>query len=375
MQDRPEIFPLHRLSFDQLTIGYLFEAKGLSTILQSDHSQKLINRLYDYDAYLKSIKYDNSIKQLSSYLSNSDRVIYSTENKLPFFTESLYTSHLCACCELFNGISFTEKELNISNISYTINTLLLQKHSIRAESIDRLSSPLHSLDAVRTIQILRSLSLVTVRTSEIRQISLGAGPANKDIYSIHALPRLKKRLNAKNENTYDFKMIPQLAKNIVISDNDPQRLGLYKTLNHDKKQHITALNIDAYSALAKLAELNDTHNIGTRNFIVALRIDHRMLPDIPQLFKLITISMDQSADLIVTIGIGHTIDEFKGRIEKINEIFEFLKTIKLKPTLIKLHNDGTLEQQRNSNSFSLSSITTYQILHCKLKYKILKKII
>ena len=168
-------------------------------------------------------------------------------------------------------------------------------------------------------------------------------------------------------------MIPHSAKNIVVSDNDPQRRELYLSLNKVKNQNIIGLNIDAYDALTKLPELEKLHNIGSRNLIVALRIDHRMFPDIYRLFKLISLSMDQSADLIITMGSGHTLDEFEGRINKIKEIFEYLKTLKLEPTLIKLHNEGTLEQQRSSNSFSLATITTYQILHCKLKKKILQK--
>ena len=107
-------------------------------------------------------------------------------------------------------------------------------------------------------------------------------------------------------------MIPQVAKNIVISDNDPQRYELYQLLNNEKNRDITALNIDAYAALAKLAEYVNSHKTDPRNLIIALRIDHRMLPDIPQLFRLIYLSMDQSADLIITIGSGHTIDDFKG---------------------------------------------------------------
>ena len=83
--------------------------------------------------------------------------------------------------------------------------------------------------------------------------------------------------------------------------------------------------------------------------------------------------MDQSADLIVTMGSGHTLEDFEGRINKLKEIFDFLFKLKLNPTLIKLHGEGTTEQQRNSNSFSTRSITTYQILHCKLKKKILQK--
>ena len=85
--------------------------------------------------------------------------------------------------------------------------------------------------------------------------------------------------------------------------------------------------------------------------------------------------MDQTADLVITMGSGFTVEDFQGRVDKIQEIFDYLNKLKLEPVLIKLHDQGDINRQRATNKFSKASLTTYQILHCKLKKKILSKTI
>ena len=367
-----EIFPVYHLSLDKLIHAYLNEAYGLSKIIESSQSSTLFARHRDYETFLNAIKYNKLVKDFNSHLIRKGGIIFSSDEH-PLLKDALHSSHLSACCDLFNSHSYTKFQLESTNFSYLIKNWL-SHYDGNEVMITKLSTPLHALDAVRTIQILRLISLVTIHTPNIRQISFGAGPADKDITSIHSLPKITiTGSTIPEESEILFEMIPVMAKSIVVSDNDPQRKDLYNKLSNADNSNINALNIDTYEALAEISDLNKQNRIESRNFFVALRIDHRMLPDIPLFFKLVSNCMDQSADLIVTMGSGHTIEDFEGRINKLNEIFEFLLKHKLKPTLIKLHGEGTTEQQRNSNSFSTQSITTYQILHCKLKKKILQK--
>ena len=367
-----EIFLSYNLSLDELINAYLSEAFGVSKIIDSPRFSGLLEQHIDYDAYLSINRNSNASRDFSSYLRKKGGIIY-TNDKNPFFMNALHSSHLSACCELFNGHSYTKQQLETSNFSYIIKNWLSTYKNNEA-MLAKLGSPLHTLDAVRTIQILRTLSLVTIRTPNIQQISIGAGPANKDITSIHSLPKITYS-NAKNTDDSEllFEMVPVKAGNIIVSDNDPQRKILYNKLSNTDNSNVIALNIDTYEALEESSTLVKNDKIEPINFIVALRIDHRMLPDIQLFFKLISKCMDQSADLIITMGSGHNIDDFKGRVNKLNEIFDFLFKLKLKPSLIKLHGEGSLEQQRSSCGFSTSSITTFQILHCKLKKKILQK--
>lgn len=368
-----EIFQSSNITFDELVTAYQNEATGLSKIVNSPPLSKFLERHQDYDNYLAMRKNKVPAGKFNLYLRKKGGIICSDDGHR-YLKDAFYSSHLSACCELFNGLNIPRTELQANNISNHI-TDILRKYEQNPSMVEKLSGRLHELDAVRTIQILRSLSLVNIRTSDIRQISFGAGTATKDIVSIHSSPNITQvSSGTSKEPALLFKMIPQRANNIIVSDNDPQRKDLYTQISDKKDSNVIALNIDTYETLEILPSLIKNHEIGSRNFVVALRIDHRMLPNIELFFQKIYENMDDTADLIITMGSGHDISDFEGRVNKMSEIFKFLSNLKLKPTLIKLHGGGTLQEQQDSNSFSLSPITTFQILHCKLKIKMLKKL-
>ena len=366
-----EIFPSYSLSYDELLKDYLIEIKGLAFIYSSDVYIKLINRHEDYQSYLKENKNSRENTKYISDVKKKGGVIWASD-KSPALFDALCSSHLSALCELVNEGRFNENELDFSSLENTVS-LQLSQYKNNEEIMNQIADSLDLVDGVRTIQILRALSLVTINTSNIRQISIGAGAATKDILALHALPKITRKIDAQTGYfSLYFNMKKQDVNSIVISDNDPQRHDVYKVIS-DKYENIFALNIDTYEALSAFPALDRDKDIGPRNFIVALRIDHRMLPDIEQFFKLIYTCMDQTADFVVTMGSGFTLEEFQGRVDKLQEIFDYLKKLKLEPILIKLHDKGDIGVQRNTNKFSRSSIATYQILHCKLKKKVLAK--
>ncbi len=105
---------------------------------------------------------------------------------------------------------------------------------------------------------------------------------------------------------------------------------------------------------------------GMRNFIVALRIDHLMLPDVEDFLRRLSLIIEQTADFFITIGAGYTTDEFRGRVMKMGEIFHSLREKGLNPIRIILHGGGTFEEQRNNPYFGQLSLSTYEIIYCKL---------
>lgn len=369
----PEIFPTYQMTFDELIHGFIKEAEGLSFIYQSDLYAKLISRYEDYNAYLNENKNSKAVKKYIREVKKKDGVIWASD-KSPVLFEVLCSAHLSALCELFNNGYLNENILDFSSLTHTINQQLSADKD-NATAIRQRAHSLDQLDGVRTIQILRSLALITTETSNIRQISIGAGAATKDIVALHTLPKIIKKMDSANgQYSLHFSMFQQKTANIIVSDIDPQRKDFYKNLAHNKEYgDVIGLNIDTYDALARLPALDKEKNIGTRNLFVALRIDHRMLPDIKEFFKLIYYGMDQTADLVITMGSGFTIEDFQGRVNKMQEALDYLNKLKLEPVLIKLHDQGDINTQRQTNKFSLASITTYQILHCKLKKKLLAK--
>lgn len=371
----PEIFPTYDMSFDELLHGFLKEAEGLSFIYQSDIFNKLIEHFNDYNAYLIENKDSRHIKKFIKDIKKKDGIIWA-ENKSPVLFEALCTAHLAALCKLFNNGYLNDNILDFPSLTLTIKQQLTPDKD-NTQAITQRANALDQLDGVRTMQILRSLALITIDTANIKQISIGAGAATKDIIAFHELPKIIRKTDASSgQRSLHFSMSRQETKSIVVSDIDPQRKEFYEKLtNNNEFGNIIGLNIDTYDALAMLPTIEKEKKIGSRNFFVALRIDHRMLPDIKEFFKLVYLCMDQTADLVITMGSGFTKDEFQGRVDKIQEVFDFLNKLKLEPVLIKLHDQGDISTQRATNKFSLSSITTFQILHCKLKKKILSKII
>lgn len=130
---------------------------------------------------------------------------------------------------------------------------------------------------------------------------------------------------------------------------------------------------DVTHAMNTLPEILAGNGKGLRNFIAALRIEHLMLPDVEGFLQRLSMVIEQTADLIITIGAGYTTDEFRGRVTKMDEIFNSLKGKSHNPIRIILHGDGTFEAQRSNPHFGQLSISTYEIIYCKLDRRKLKQ--
>lgn len=373
-----EIFPVSTLSFNELLNGYQLEANGLAMIAESENFTDILDRFGKHEEFQVD-KHQPASKTISKIVRSTG--IIDTSAKSSVLRDIFYTAHLAACCELFNGNNIPAPHLNRSNISTWISKILGPYKDADDIHIEKISSKLHSMDAVRTIHILRYMGLFNRSSASIHQLSLGAGPATKDIRSIHLTPTASLQsaghIIGQGQNNIHLSMNVRENKpaDIIITDNDPQRKEQYQLLNESPTYNLLALNQDTNETLENLPGIMRQHKLPPRNLVVALRIDHRMIPDAQKFLKLITKSIDSTADIIVTMGSGFNIDDFTGRTRALMELFMSLKGLGLTPILIKLHGSGNLDQQRNTPSFGLSNITTYEILYCKLKKKKLLKIL
>ncbi|VAW75548.1 hypothetical protein MNBD_GAMMA15-2443, partial [hydrothermal vent metagenome] len=275
------------------------------------------------------------------------------------------------CCELLKEMTIPTKWLN-ENDALVLKDFFKKHFGDLEENPDTrnfLEFNLHNIDAFRTFQILRGLGLITTEPSELKQLSMGAGSAKKDLRSIHLIPRIE----AAPDDSILFNTNEAHAKNVVVIDGDPSRSEEYKKLCANKSYPIYAINNDAIEELDKLPGDLKRKNMGKRNLIVGLRIDHQMIPDVPVFFDKLAGCIDASADFVMTIGSGFDVYDFTGRTNVIRALFEYLQEVGLEPVLLKLHGDGSLEEQWNHPSFGLKSVTTFQILYCKLKRNALTK--
>ena len=168
-----------------------------------------------------------------------------------------------------------------------------------------------------------------------------------------------------------FELEKEAANDIVLVDNDQGMKERYKKLNAEN--NILALNQDANKAIEELAVHVANNEIMPRDLIVAYRMDPRMIPDVSDFLGLLGSVISNHADLIITIGAGHSNKEFKGRLNKIDEIMASLQNLKLNPVKIKWHTGKTIPEKRENPIFGEPTYSTYEILYCKLIQSNLKK--
>ena len=159
-------------------------------------------------------------------------------------------------------------------------------------------------------------------------------------------------------------MDKQFASDIVLVDNDPKMEARYQKLNREKG--ILALNLDAIQAMETLRRHIDAKDAAPRDFVVTFRVDHRMIPDAVAFLKHLALIIADTADLIITIGAGHTNGEFKGRLQKLEELNALLQTHDLQPLKIRWHRGNNPSEQRQNPIFGDPTYATYEILYCKL---------
>lgn len=363
------MFPAHNLDYDAIYLAYKTELTGLSSVLGSSKKMEYLSRISNYNDFKKMVS-DKGYKKIVSKLIKSNPIIeIGTQSEI--LTDILLTAHLAVCCELLEKTKVPLAALQPGNIDFMLDNLLADCKKSEAGNayLKVIDYKMHSIDAFRTIQILRGLGLYTRESEDVTQLSLGVGSGSKDLNSVHLEPELK----ILPDNSMEFHVKQLHAKDIVLVDGDPQRKELFNTMNDNQEYPIVAINDSAFGALESMNDTLRERGLAPRNTVIALRIDHRMIPDVTEFFRLLVDSIDSVADLIVTIGSGFDMGDFTGRTEVIQNMYDFLKKIGLRPVLLKLHGKGTLEEQWGDHAFGLKNITTYQILYCKLKKGVLKK--
>lgn len=364
-----ETFPVYESEYDAMFLGYKTELIGLASLLSAKNKSDYLSRISNYNGFKKLVTDKRYKKNINKLLKKSTIVNIGQQSEI--LTDVLLTAHLAICCELLDGVKIPLNGLRPANVESTLQTLLGKYKNIKKgdAALEKLNSTLHSIDAFRTVQILKALGLYSIESKDMAQLSLGVGSGSKDLKSIHLQPEL----NILPDNSIEFHVNQLHAKDVILVDGDPQREELFNTLNNNQDYPIVAINDNTSDTLLKIPDILKERKLALRNTVIALRIDHRMIPDVTEFFRRLVSSIDDLSYLIVTIGSGFDIDDFKGRTTVIQNMYDFLKGIGLCPVLLKLHGKGTLEEQWNDHAFGLKSMTTYQILYCKLKKNILLK--
>lgn len=370
-----EIFQSADVSYDLYEQAVLNELKGLVYAGKSPLFPKLIHQFSDAARNLRT--QPSYARKVHEKLCDANGSIYLRLDK-PKLATPILQSQIAACCAMFDGAVFPNPPEFQQTASWALRNIQGLKNAPPSE-LKVLELKVHEADTVRMIQLLRAFGLFTKSTSSISQLSLGAAVGIKDIYSIHRLPIVSKIRSSHYAplETRDFLKFETRVQHpedtIVIVDGDPQHAETYLNYNKTPSPRVLALNVPTEVAIPIIANESADRGLAKRNLIIAIRVDHRMIPDVPTFLGSIYDIIDESADLIITIGAGHNLEQFRGRIEKIAEIYHSLKESQHNPIVIKLHEPGTVEEQRRKHLFGLGASTTYQILQAKVYRDKLKK--
>ncbi|HEB86982.1 MAG TPA: hypothetical protein ENI68_08215 [Gammaproteobacteria bacterium] len=363
--------------YKTLECGYQFAADGIGAIAESGRFPELLSRFANYRKFLRNRNLRINSDKLVSHLSHGTNVIYAS-NRDEALKEILYCAHMATCCEVFQGSSVPLDGLNRNTMRACADNILQPFQKADKNTLRPMSDRLENADAIMVIQILRLMGLVRIKSNNCKQLSFAAGNGVRETNGLHIQPAITRKnstiaRNGNKGNTILFEQEIAKAANIILIDNDPAFTKHYATLNNDPESRVTGIIDDVAQAMDALPGILEGNGKGLRNFIAALRIDHLMLPDVEDFLRRLGLIIEQTADLVITIGAGYTTDEFRGRITKMDEIFNSLKEKNLNPVRIILHGDGTFEEQRNNPGFGQLSISTYEIIYCKLDRRKLKQ--
>lgn len=347
--------------------GFLTEADNLAQIAQSPDFTRLLGYFENYQEFLSTGRHEYFNNRFFEALS-TDQVIDITGDSEDFIRLK-HAINFAAACDLFAGWSLSTDSLKITKLRDQVKQSIRDLGGSQNHAGEILARKLNSGDASRVIHMLKIFGWVASDMTHSQQLSLGASGGTRDRYSIHQIPapryqRPNPLLREPTPEMVSFDVSRQTANNIVLVDNDPKMQHRYEKLNEEP--NILALNLDGNHALDELKKRIANSEVEPRTFVLAFRIDHRMIPDSNEFLCRLGSVIDDAADLVVTIGAGHNVNEFKGRREKISELFTSLTQHDLKPVIIRWHSGKTLSAQRKNPVFGSPTYATYEILYCKL---------
>lgn len=365
-------------SGQQLVSAYALEADTLGAFAQSAAFADLVGHFGNYEDYLRllhsDLDYQSSLKRIISDEGIVNVALPSKELVLLFCQ-----AQIAACTELFKGWEIpgdklnrqgmrslinksTEALLNVPNVPTNMPT---EQMSSAQRQILSAVNVLQNADTVRVIQITRLLGMLTTSAEDTHQLSIGVGNGYRDLYGIHMVPKVT--VNDLPSKSFVFDTQDKQAAHTVLIDNDPEQGEHFQQLNSRESETVLALNQGADESLKHLREALNESQIEPRNLVACLRIDHRMIPEPERFLELLAGLIAPEADLIMTIGAGHNLAEFEGRLNCFDSLFNLLTDLGHKPVRVILHKGGSSEEKRRTPAFGQLAYTSYQIIYCKIE--------
>jgi len=352
------------MEISRLRAGYNVEVRSLAAVSRSPDYKVIIRNYRDYQKFQKERLCNIDSKKLIETLSQGNGKI-DLEHTDSLLRRVFAYAQVAACCALFPKVPLKSGAMESKDVNELLESTVGDAvFDLAGQMAKELGDRLHQSDALRMMEILRQLGLLRQSPDALRQVSFGAGPGNKDIETIHSVP-VTKLLQGK----LFVDTVYRQPEHVILIDNDEGLEQHYRNLNDGHGGRVLAIMKDAEAAVEQILKQSAEQQVEKRNFVVGIRVDHGMIPSVPDFFAMMLPLLDERAELLVSVGAGHTLDEFTGRIALMQRIHDFLRACGLNPLHLKLHGGVDEEQQRNSPAFGLTAYTTYEIIHCVLERK------
>ena len=352
------------MEISRLRAGYNVEVRSLAAVSRSPEYKEIVRNFRDYSKFQKErLCHIDSKKLIESLSHGSGKVDLDDADAL--LRRAFAYAQVAACCALFPGSLLRSGSMGGRDVDDLLEATVGDAvFDPAGQAAKELGDRLHRSDALRMMEILRQFGLLQQSPGVLRQISFGAGPGNKDIETIHSVPVTRLVQGRLYVDT-----VYRQPEHIILVDNDEGVERHYRNLNDRHGGRVLAIMKDAEAAVERILKQSAEQQVEKRNFVVGIRVDHGMIPSVPDFFAMMLPLLDERAELLVSVGAGHTLDEFTGRIALMQRIHDFLRACGLNPLHLKLHGGVDVEQQRNSPAFGLTAYTTYEIIHCVLERK------
>ncbi|HEC05414.1 MAG TPA: hypothetical protein ENJ12_01050 [Thiolapillus brandeum] len=348
--------------------GYDVEMKGLSFIARSPLAEVSIGAMEGYAAHLDMLKCSRDSRQFVRSVTVAPGIVSAVSDSLAL-REVFFKAHLACCCELLDGWVLSMDLMKSEDLYRYVRKRIATEVEDDPERLFHYYQKLHSADAVRASQILKLVGVFELDSGEARQLSMGASGGNKDVESIHMVPRMAcgDGVPGCAGPSVAFGVEVEQPRHVVLIDNDSRLQELYEELNTGNAGRLLAINDDALSAFDELEEKVLNGEIEQRNYVVGIRVDHRMIDDVRGFFSKLARIIQPQAEFFISVGSGNSLDEYEGRLRLMSELFDYLRGAGLEPLRFVLHRGRNLAENRDSPSFGHASIATHEIVHCRLE--------
>ena len=360
--------------FQLLLDGYLRECGRFARIAQSQIFDELISSFDQYEHFVKVQGRQATKRKLIASLADKTGTVDISTHSLEY-ERILSCAQLAACAHLFTGWSLRGEDLGIKEMEQIACKFVENVRKAGRSAVDRAIDKLNHADAIRVIQTLKLAGLIKPNISVRRQLSLGAGNGARDLHSIHLVPvirvteSIQNPIHMRRKRVLDFHIKSSEPNDVILIDGDDYLKKQYDWFNNKSHGKILAINDYAHEALQEVAKLVNNGKKEPRDFVIAMRMDPRMLDDVEQFQADIGTVIDDVADLIITIGAGHTDHEFMRRMDKMSEIFSSLKRKNMNPIRLRWNRGNSVSERRQNPALGAPSCASYEIICCRLLKK------